>query len=57
MSKQQAVKSLESIIARLSSLNYKIEGNELHDAIGQVAYVRDKVRSGEMELRKIKRRK
>lgn len=52
MSKQQALKSLESIIGKLSHLNYKIEGNQLQTAIREVAHVRDRVQKGDLEIRK-----
>jgi len=55
MSKQQAIKSLETIIGRLSNLNYRIDGNALQEAIREVAHARDKLQSGDIEMRKIKK--
>lgn len=54
MSKQQILKSLESLIGKLSNLNYKIEGNQLQDAIRETAYVRDKLQTGQLTIRKLK---
>lgn len=55
MTKQAALKSLESIIGKLSNLNYHIEGNPLQEAIREVAYARDKLQSNQIEVRKIKK--
>lgn len=51
MTKQQAIKSLESIISKLIHLNAKIEGNQLQDAINKVAYVRDKAEQGQLKIK------
>lgn len=55
MTKQSALKQLETIIGKLSHLNYHIEGNNLEDAIKEVAYTRDNLRSNKIEVRKIKK--
>lgn len=54
MSKPSALKSLDAIIGKLSSLNYNIEGNALQQAIREVAHVRDKLQSNQLTIRKIK---
>ena len=54
MTKQSALKQLETIIGKLSNLNYHIVGNQLQDAIREAAYVRDKLQSNQLEIRKIK---
>lgn len=53
--KAATLKQLETIIGKLSNLNYKIEGNQLQDAIRQVAYVRDKLQSNQITIRKVKK--
>ena len=54
MTKQSALKQLETIIGKLSRLNYHIDGNQLQEAIRESAYVRDKLQSNQVELRKIR---
>jgi len=54
MTKQQVIKSLESVIGKLVDLNYKIDGNELQTAMREVAYVRDKLQTNKIKIRKIK---
>ena len=51
-SKSATLKQLETIIGKLSSLNYTIEGNQLQQAIREVAYVRDKLQSNQLTIRK-----
>ena len=51
MSKQSALKSLESIIGKLSSLNGQIQGNQLQTAIREVANVRDRVENGQLKVK------
>ena len=55
MTKQSALKQLETIIGKLSNLNYHIEGNQLQDAVREVAHVRDRLQSNDLEVRKIKK--
>jgi hypothetical protein len=55
MTKQSAIKQLETIIGKLSHLNYHIEGNQLQEAIRETAYVRDRVQSNQLDIRKIKK--
>lgn len=40
MTTQSALKSLETVIGKLSHLNYHIDGNQLQTAIREVARVR-----------------
>jgi len=54
MTKQSALKQLETVIGKLSQLNYHIEGNSLQSAIREVAYTRDKLESNQLSIRKIK---
>lgn len=51
MTKQSALKQLETIIGKLSRLNYHIEGNQLQEAIRATAYTRDKLQSNQLKLR------
>jgi hypothetical protein len=55
MTKQSALNQLETIIGKLSHLNYHIEGNQLQDAIRETAYVRDKLQGNQLTIRKIKK--
>lgn len=55
MKKRDALKSLETVIGKLSHLNFHIEGNQLQDAIRATAYVRDRLQSGELGIRKTKK--
>lgn len=57
MTKQSAIKQLETIIGKLGKLAYHIEGNNLGDAISTIAYTRDKLQSGGIEVRKFKKKK
>lgn len=52
MTKQSALKQLETIIGKLSHLNYQIEGNQLQTAIRETANVRNKVESNQLKIRK-----
>lgn len=52
MSPFEAVKSLESIIGRLTHLNANIEGNQLQEAIREVARVRDRVMVRDLKIKK-----
>ena len=52
MTKQSALKQLETIIGKLSNLNYQIEGNQLQSAIREIAYTRDKLQSNQLKVRK-----
>jgi hypothetical protein len=54
MTKQSALKQLETIIGKLSYLNYNIEGNQLQDAIREAASVRDRLQSNQLTVRKLK---
>jgi hypothetical protein len=54
MSKQKTIKSLDSVIGRLIHIGSKLEGNQLQEAIREVAYVRDKLQSGQIDIRKLK---
>jgi hypothetical protein len=49
LSKSAALKKLETVMSKLTQLNFQIQGNHLHDAIREVAYVRDKVQSGDIK--------
>lgn len=55
MSKSSAIKQLETIIGKLSHLNYHIEGNQLQSATREVASVRDRLQSNQLSVRKIKK--
>lgn len=43
MTKQSTINQLETVIGKLSNLNYVIEGNRLQEAIRMVAKVRDNI--------------
>jgi hypothetical protein len=49
LSKNAALKQLETVMSKLTRLNFKISGNHLGDAIKEVAYLRDKIQSGEIK--------
>lgn len=53
MTKQSALNQLETIIGKLSHLNYHIDGNQLQEAIRETAYTRDKLQSNQLSMRKI----
>lgn len=53
MTKQAALKQLETIIGKLGNLNYHIEGNQLQTALREVAYTRDKLESNQIKVKKI----
>jgi hypothetical protein len=53
MSKAAIIKQLETVIGKLSSLNSKISGNQLQDAIRETARVRNRIQSGDLEIRKL----
>ena len=55
MRKATAIKQLETIIGKLSNLNYVITGNQLQDAIREVAHVRDRLQSNTLEIRKTRK--
>jgi hypothetical protein len=55
MTKTSVIKQLETIIGKLSNLNYHIEGNQLQEAIRETSYCRDKVQSNQLTIRKIKK--
>jgi hypothetical protein len=57
MRKQSIVNQLETVIGRLSNLNYKIEGNQLQTAIREVAYVKDRLINDDLSIRKFNRKK
>jgi hypothetical protein len=52
MRKQQAEKMLETVIGKLSHLNYNIQGNQLQEAIREVADVLNRLKTGELKIRK-----
>ena len=54
MSKAATIKTLDSIIGKLSHLNYKIEGNTLQTAIREVAYAKNLLETNQVKLRKAK---
>lgn len=55
--KLSLAKSLDSIIGRLMDINFKLEGNQLQDAMRSVAYVKDRLESGDIEIKKFKKSK
>lgn len=57
MSKAALVKQLDTIIGKLSNLNYKIEGNQLQQAIRETANVRDRLQSNQLNVRKTTKQK
>jgi hypothetical protein len=57
MTKQSAIKQLETIIGKLSKINFHIEDSSLGDAINEVAYTRNKLREGKIEVRKFTKKK
>jgi hypothetical protein len=52
--KAKTIKSLETIIGRLIHLNAVIPGNQLQEAIREVAHIRDRVQSGDIKPAKRK---
>jgi hypothetical protein len=52
MTKQSAIKQLETTLSKLQKLNFNLEGNALGEAISQVAHVRDGLQSGREFVRK-----
>jgi len=57
MRKQAVINQLETVIGKLSNLNYKIEGNQLQEIIREVARVRDRVAGNDLSLRKFNTKK
>lgn len=55
MTRYQIIQQLETTIGKLSKLNYVIVGNQLQEAIREVANVRDRVRAHELNIRKNKK--
>lgn len=53
MTRYETIRQLETIIGKLSKLNYAIIGNQLQEAIRETAHVRDRVRAHELDIRKI----
>lgn len=54
MTKKSALNQLETIISKLSKLNYHIDGNQLQQAIREADYVRNKLQGGLLDIKKIK---
>lgn len=52
MTNSAAIKQLETVIGKLSNLNYHIEGNQLQTAIREVASVRDRLQSKQLKVKK-----
>lgn len=54
MTKQAAIKSLETVIGKLIHLNGNIQGNQLQEAIREVAHIRDRLQSNDLSVIKVK---
>lgn len=52
MTTQSAIKQLETVIGKLSHLNFHIEGNQLQTAIREVANIRDRLQSKDLKVKK-----
>lgn len=52
MTNASAIKQLETCIGKLSYLNYHIPGNQLQTAIREIAYVRDRLESKQLTVKK-----
>jgi hypothetical protein len=58
MTKQSALKSLDTVIGKLMHLQYHIDGStSLQEAIREVAYVRDKLLSGHNTMKSFGKKK
>jgi hypothetical protein len=53
MTKSSALKQLDTIIGKLSHLNYHIQGNTLQSAIRDTAYARNLLQSSQVKIRKV----
>lgn len=51
MQKSAAIKSLQSVIGKLSNLNYHIDGNQLQTAIREVASVISKLETKQLKMK------
>lgn len=53
--KTTLINSLDSIIGRLIDINFKLEGNQLQEAIREIAHVKERVEKNEIEIKKFKK--
>lgn len=55
--KTSIINSLDRIIGRLVDINFKLEGNQLQDAIREVAHIKENIERNYIEIKKFKKTK